>query len=170
MANAYLIEVMHKPGVTDPVGKGLAHDISHLELARVKSVASAQLYQIHGSLGKEDRTRIARDLLSDPILQDYREEHYPSPQPLPAGRQALPKGGSKGEGLVIDVWYKPGVTDAVGESVMKGIRDLNIPGVKEVRTGMRYHLHGVTRAEVAEKIASALLINPLVNESIIHAD
>ena len=29
MADAYLIEVMHKPGVTDPVGKGLAHDIQH---------------------------------------------------------------------------------------------------------------------------------------------
>ena len=72
--------------------------------------------------------------------------------------------------MVLDVWYKPGVTDAVGESVMKGIRDLNIPGVKEVRTGMRYHLHGVTRPDVAEKIASALLVNPLVTESIIHAD
>jgi phosphoribosylformylglycinamidine (FGAM) synthase PurS component len=72
--------------------------------------------------------------------------------------------------MVIDVWYKPGVTDAVGESVMKGIRDLNIPGVKEVRTGMRYHLKGVTRQEIAEKIALALLVNPLVNDSVVHAD
>jgi len=162
MPNAYLIEVMHKPGVTDPVGKGLAHDINHLELARVKSVASAQLYQIHGGLGTEDRTRIARDLLSDPILHHYVISVWDS-----ASRPALSK---EGRAMVIDVWYKPGVTDAVGESVMKGIRDLNIPGVKEVRTGMRYHLHGVTRAEAAEKIASALLVNPLVNESIIHAD
>jgi phosphoribosylformylglycinamidine (FGAM) synthase PurS component len=162
MASAYLIEVKHKPGVTDPVGKGLAHDINHLELAKVKSVASAQLYQVHGGLGTEDRTRIARDLLSDPILHDYVISAWET--------TTRPATAKEGRGMVIDVWYKPGVTDAVGESVMKGIRDLNIPGVKEVRTGMRYHLHGVSRADVAGKIASALLVNPLVNESIIHAD
>jgi phosphoribosylformylglycinamidine (FGAM) synthase PurS component len=54
--------------------------------------------------------------------------------------------------------------------VLKGIRDLDISGVNEVRTGMRYHLQGVTRQEVAQKIALALLVNPLVHESIIHAD
>jgi phosphoribosylformylglycinamidine (FGAM) synthase PurS component len=164
-----LIEVMHKPGVTDPVGKGLTHDITHLGLARLKSVASAQLYQIHGSLATDDKKRIARDLLADHILHDYRIESGASPQPSPDGRGRRSPGEAK-HGLVIDVWYKPGVTDAVGESVMKGIRDMNIPGVKEVRTGMRYHLKGVTRQDVAEKIALALLVNPLVNESIIHAD
>jgi phosphoribosylformylglycinamidine (FGAM) synthase PurS component len=169
MSDAYLIEVMHKPGVTDPVGKGLAHDINHLELAKVKSVASAQLYQIHGALATEDRTRIARDLLSDPILHEYRVALFASPQPSPSGRGRRSPGEAK-DAVVIDVWYKQGVTDAVGESVMKGIRDLNIPGVKEVRTGMRYHLKGVTRLEVAEKIAAALLVNPLVTESTIHAD
>ena len=162
MPNAYLIEVKHKPGITDPVGKGLASDINELDLAHVKSVASAQLYQIHGGLGTEDRTRIARDLLSDPILHDYRISAWDS-----ASRQSSTK---ESRTMVIDVWYKPGVTDVVGESVMKGIRDLNIPGVKEVRTGMRYHLNGVKSAEVAEKIASSLLVNPLVTESNIHAD
>jgi phosphoribosylformylglycinamidine (FGAM) synthase PurS component len=162
MANAYLIEVKHKPGMTDPVGKGLANDINHLDLAKVKNVASAQLYQINGSLGTEDRTRIARDLLSDPILHEYVIAEWDS-----TARPVAPKDGRS---MVIDVWYKPGVTDAVGESVMKGIRDLNIPGVKEVRTGMRYHLQGVTKSEVAGKIAAALLVNPLVTESTIHAD
>jgi phosphoribosylformylglycinamidine (FGAM) synthase PurS component len=162
MPNTYLIEVKHKPGITDPVGKGLASDINELDLARVKSVASAQLYQIHGGLGTEDRTRIARDLLSDPILHDYEISPWDSASRLASAKES--------RSMVIDVWYKPGVTDVVGESVMKGIKDLNIPGVKEVRTGMRYHLNGVTKAEVAEKIASSLLVNPLVTESIIHAD
>ena len=58
------------------------------------------------------------------------------------------------------------MTDVVGESVLKGIRDLNIQGVKEVRTGMRYHFAGRHKREVAEKIALALLVNPLVHESI----
>jgi phosphoribosylformylglycinamidine (FGAM) synthase PurS component len=159
MAHSYLFEIGYKSGVTDPVGRGLKHDIEHLGLGKVKEVASAQLYKIFGQLSTEDRSRIAQDLLCDPILNECRED------PKPASKSAgLPKG------IHIDIWYKPGVTDVVGDSVQKGIRDLAIQGAKDVRTGMRYHLQGVTRKDVAEKIAVALLVNPLVHESIIHAD
>ncbi len=153
MAHTYLFEVGYKPGVTDPVGQGLKSDIDHLGLGRVKNVATAQLYRIYGQLSAEERSRIALDLLCDPILNESREG--PTPK--------------KDKSMVIDVWYKPGVTDVAGDSVQKGIRDLSINGVKNVRTGMRYHLQGVTRREIAEKIAVALLVNPLVHDSIISA-
>jgi phosphoribosylformylglycinamidine (FGAM) synthase PurS component len=155
MAQSYLIEVAHKAGITDPVGKGLTQDIAHLSLGRVKKVLSAQLYRLDGNLSVDERRRIAEDLLCDPILQDYREDSSVKSQ----GQEGF---------LVIDIWYKAGVTDVVGDSVLKGIQDLSIPGVKTVRTGMRYHLEGVTRREIAEKISSALLANPLVHDSIIH--
>jgi phosphoribosylformylglycinamidine (FGAM) synthase PurS component len=154
MADSYLIEVAHKPGVTDPVGKGLTHDINHLGLARVKGVRSAQLYRLMGRLSETERKRIAQELLCDPIIQDYRED-----TPVKSER--------KQGAWVIDVWYKTGVTDAVGDSVLKGIRDLNIQGVKEVRAGMRYHLQGISRQEVADRIAQALLANPLVHDAVI---
>jgi phosphoribosylformylglycinamidine (FGAM) synthase PurS component len=47
---------------------------------------------------------------------------------------------------------------------------LGIHDVQDVRTGMRYHLQGVSQRAVAEKIALALLVNPLVHEMTIHAD
>src|SRR5258706_4100416 len=149
MARDYLFEVGYKPGVTDPVGQGLKHDIAHLGLARVKNVLSAQLYRISGQLSAEERARISRDLLCDPILHESREGVAPKPD----------------KSMVIDVWYKQGVTDVVGDSVQKGVKDLGINGVQDVRTGMRYHLEGVTRREVAEKIALALLANALVHDS-----
>jgi phosphoribosylformylglycinamidine (FGAM) synthase PurS component len=154
MAQTILFEIGCKPGVTDPVGQGLMQDIAHLHLGRVKQVASAQLYKVSGQLSKEEQKRIAEDLLCDPILNESR-----SGESLKADKS-----------LVIDIWYKQGVTDVVGDSVLKGIKDLSITGVQDVRTGMRYHLQGVTRREVAEKIAAALLVNPLVHESTIHAD
>src|SRR4051812_20540084 len=106
MAQSYLIEVAHKPGITDPVGKGLTHDIVHLGLAKVKNVSSAQLYRLEGELTPADRKRIAEDLLCDPILQEYRED-----TPV--------KSEGKVGSLVIDIWYKAGVTDVVGDSVRK---------------------------------------------------
>ena len=91
MADSYLIEVAHKPGVTDPVGKGLAHDIGHLGLARLKGVSSAQLYRLTGHLSEGERKRIAQDLLCDPIIQDYRED-------------TTVKSEVRQGTLVIDVW------------------------------------------------------------------
>jgi len=154
MAHTHLFEIGYKPGVTDPVGKGLKHDITQLGLGKVSQVASAQLYKITGKLSDADRARITRDLLCDPILNE------------PEGK---PEAG-KTKSVTIDVWYKAGVTDVVGDSVLKGIRDLDITGVQEVRTGMRYHLQGVARKDVAEKIALALLVNPLVHEMTINAN
>ncbi len=149
----HLFEIAYKTGVTDPVGEGLKSDIEHLKLAKVKRVASAQLYKVTGNLSAETKHRIASDLLCDPILNENRD-----------------KSSEKTKSLVVDVWYKAGVTDVVGDSVKKGIQDLSISGVEDVRTGMRYHLEGVTKRETAEKIALALLVNPLVHDLTIHAD
>lgn len=150
---AHLFEIGVKPGIVDPVGQGLAMDIAHLRLGKIKRVASAQLYRITGDISSADCERITRDLLCDPILNEV---------------QSTPTADSKS--LMLDVWYKAGVTDVVGDSVKKGIQDLDITGVEDVRTGMRYHLEGVTNRETAEKIALALLVNPLVHDLTIHAD
>jgi len=151
MAGTTLIAVAHKPGILDPVGHGLKKDIDELGLASVKAVRSAQLYRLEGEVSNGDRERIEKDLLCDPIIQQC-EAH------------------SVGKSMVVDIWYKPGVTDVVGDSVRKGIHDLGIETVQEVRTGMRYHFDGVTKRDVAEKIALTLLVNPLVHESSISPD
>ena len=62
----------------------------------------------------------------------------------------------------VEVWYKPGVTDSTGDSVKKGIKDLNVSGVEEVKTGQVYIISGkIGKAEV-EKICSGLLANNVV--------
>jgi len=151
MAKTTLIAVTHKAGVMDPVGHGLKKDIEDLGLARVKNVLSAQLYRLEGDVSRGDSDRIAKELLCDPIIQECQDHLMP-------------------KSMVVDIWFKAGVTDVVGDSVLKGIRDLDIQGVQQVRTGMRYAFEGVTKRETAEKIALALLVNPLVHEATVHAD
>ena len=162
MNGTCLIEVGYKSDVADPVGRGLLRDIRHLKLAPATDVRASQLYRLVGDINAEGRVRIARDLLCDPIVQDYREGDW--------RKDAEPMRGRKTKApAVVDVWFKQGVTDAVGESVLKGIQDLPVAGVREVRTGIRYRFDGVTQAE-AEKVTRAILANPLVNEYVIHAD
>jgi phosphoribosylformylglycinamidine (FGAM) synthase PurS component len=62
----------------------------------------------------------------------------------------------------VEIWYKPGVTDAVGDSVKKGIGDLNISGVESVKTGQVYVISGKVGKKEIEKICSGLLANTIV--------
>lgn len=156
MSANHLIEVGYKEGVVDPVGQGLERTISHLGLVKAKRVTAAQLYRVAGDLSAADKTRIGRELLCDPVTQEFSDA-------------AISK-KTKGGPLVIDVWYKAGVTDVVGESVAKGIQDLDVSGVESVRAGMRYRVWGLPNKAAAEKLALALLANPLVQDQIIHAD
>ncbi|MFA5976031.1 MAG: phosphoribosylformylglycinamidine synthase subunit PurS [Elusimicrobiota bacterium] len=164
MRGTYIIEVSHKKGVSDPVGRKLAGELHHLGTHAVQYVTTAQLYRLVGNLSLEDRNRIAKDLLCDPIVQDSGDGTVGVPA------SGLSRSKAHPTVAVIDVWFKTGVTDVVGESVLKGIQDLSISGVSEVRTGMRYRLWGLRTAEPARKIAGALLANPLVHDSLIHVD
>lgn len=164
MQGTYIIEVGYKKGLADPLGRGLVQDIRHWGARGVQKVAASQLYRLVGDLSPADRARIARDLLCDPIIQECRDGA--AKMPAASGSRSA----SRGKTAVIDVWFKPGVTDVVGESVLKGIRDLGVPGISEARTGTRYRLWGAPQAEPARKIAWALLANPLVHDSFIHVD
>jgi phosphoribosylformylglycinamidine (FGAM) synthase PurS component len=160
MKGTHLIEIAYKPRVTDPVGKNLAKDIVELRLGKIKDVRTGQLYRLVGELQPEQWETIARNLLCDPVVQDYSKGHVAI---TARSKHSAPAP------VVVDVWYKAGVTDVVGESVLKGIKDLAVASVSEVRTGTRYRFTGISTKEAAQKLALALLANPLVHDYVIHA-
>jgi phosphoribosylformylglycinamidine (FGAM) synthase PurS component len=153
MHGTWLIEVGYKDGVSDPTGLGLEKDCQHAGIKGVKKIAVSQLYRLVGELTPEQRTRLANDLLTDPIIQASRDG-------------ALREPGA----TTVDVCFKTGVTDVVGDTVMKGIRDLGVQGVAEVRTGLRYRFAGVKREELGRKVALTFLANPLIQDVFIHVD
>ncbi len=133
-------------------------NLRHLGLGGVKTVQPAQLYRLFGHLSPSERERIARDLLCDPIMEQWQLADGPTPTDV------------KSHPLTVDVWFKPGVTDVVGDSVRKGIDDLGIKSVCAVRTGSRFRFWGLVSQEAAERMARTYLANPLVQEFSIHAD
>ena len=153
MHGTYLIEVAYKEGITDPLARSVQHDVSHWGLRGLKKVATGQLYRLVGDLSSVERGRIAKDLLCDPVIQEFHD----------GGRDTAPKS------VTVDVWYKSGVTDVVADSVMRGLHDLGITGITQVRTGQRFRFMGITDAKKAEQAATALLMNPLVQDRTVHA-
>ena len=140
------VEVYYKPEVPDTVGQSILEDIADLGISEVDSVRTATVYWIEGSLDTQSIDRIGAELLADPITQTY----------------TFAMQDNTAKGWTLEVQFKPGVTDAVGDSTVKGINDLGITGITSVRTGHKYWLTGALNAEAIETIAQRLLMNDVI--------
>lgn len=140
------VEVSYKPEVPDTLGQGILEDIADLGISGVDSVRTATVYWIEGTLDDQAIDRIGAELLADPITQDYT--FRPETNSVKC--------------WTLEVQFKPGVTDAVGDSTVKGITDLGITGVTGVHTGHKYWFTGNLNAELLETIARRLLMNDVI--------
>lgn len=74
------VYVTLKPGVLDPQGKAIQHSVELLGFNGVADVRQGKYFEIaiDGSLGeekaRESATRMAREVLANPIIEDYRVE------------------------------------------------------------------------------------------------
>lgn len=155
----YRIEVYYREDIPDAEGQGIVGDAADLGISGIEDVRTARLYWITGDLDTASLDRICSELLADAVTQLYSWEAVESHEGPPEA-----SGCEKPE-WTVDVRYRPGVTDAVGDSVMKGIRDMGIEGAEEVHTGHRYTIRGAhpTRSEM-ELLSKRLLANELVQE------
>jgi phosphoribosylformylglycinamidine synthase II len=142
----YRIEVWVKEGFTDPRAEGLLKDIADLGITTVARVRVSNVYLLEGRLDDRELLSVCRDLLTDPIVEEYSSGDVP-----------LPK-----DAHLVEVAYNPGVMDPVEESVKKGIRDLGIGGVTAVRTAKKYLFWGDFPGDTLQSISDKLLVNSVV--------
>ncbi len=143
------ISVVNREDVVDAVGEELRGDILDLGIDGVDRVRYVRLYALHGVLSDDQVGRITTDLLTDPVTQEY----------LRTDSDTLPvDSGEWG----VEVWYRPGVTDAVGETTLKGGRDLGITGIESVDTGRGYILTGTLARRQVDTICRRLLANDVI--------
>ena len=145
------IEITHKPNIDDNVGKVLRQDIMDLGITDVDEVRTAQIYYLEGNIDSDIVCQIALKLLADPITQNFECNDM----------EAVSPNLSKND-LAIEVQFKLGVTDAVGQSVEKGISDLGIMGIKSVQTGRKYWIKGNVNHTQVATIACRLLSNEVI--------
>ncbi len=143
------IAVVNRPAVVDAVGEGLRGDILDLGIDDVERVRHVRLYAIHGALSDCEVDQITTGLLTDPVTQEH----------LRTNSEALPvESGEWG----VEVWFRVGVTDAVGETTLKGGRDLGITGIDSVDTGRGYILSGPLARPQLDTICRRLLANDVI--------
>ncbi len=74
-----IVTVMPKPSVLDPQGAATADAMKHLGLESVGRVRVGKSIEIElrSTTEEEKLHEIARDLLSNPVIEDYRLELVP---------------------------------------------------------------------------------------------
>jgi len=148
-----IIEVGYKEGVFDASGEGIKKDISDLDIKSVEDVFTHQLYFIKGSLPEENLQFIAKNILCDPITQSYEVIYQPSK-----------KSSFSDKDFAVEVWFKKGVTDNVGDSVKKAAEDLKLKGISEIHSGRKFILKGKLKKNDVINITTKLLANDVVEE------
>ncbi len=144
----FRVEVSVKPDLPDPRGEALQKDIRDLGIAAAGRVRVSDIYLLEGDLSQEELTLICRELLADPVVEQYSLGKSSPLAPLDAH--------------AVEVAYNPGVMDPVEESVSKGILDLGVKHIKSVKTAKRYYLWGGLSASDIELISSKLLVNSVI--------
>jgi phosphoribosylformylglycinamidine synthase subunit PurSL len=157
--NFYFIEVRAVSSPHDREASKLARDIIHLPARQLPSLSvintsqspltlrTAQLYQISGSLNSSQIDQLTRQLLVDPVVQEAR---------------IFRTAAAAETAHVVDVFFLPGVTDTLAESVIAGAQLLGIHGIEHVETGRRYLLDQRMHAGEARFIAEQSLYNPVI--------
>jgi len=146
-------EVFNRPSVSDVHGNGVLDDIRELGITLVEAVQSAKVFLIEADFDKDFAERVARELLSDPVSEEYY-----------IGRSAAPAGLARA--TLIEVHLKSGVTDPVAQSVMTAISDMGVAET-HVRTARKYVLLGEIRPAQIETIAKRVLANDCIEDIVV---
>ena len=146
-------EVFNRSGFSDVHGKSILEDIKELGISSVEAVQSAKVFLIEADFDESFARRLAKELLTDPVCEEYY-----------IGRSGPPAGLAKA--TLIEVHLKSGVTDPVAESVMAALGDMGVKA-NSVRTARKYILLGDITAGQSDTIAKKILANDCIEVCVI---
>ncbi len=124
----------------------------------VKTCRTTRLFFLQGNLAHEDVERLSRELLADPVTENFELNLTPNPSPL--NREGLSR--SEDEIHTIDVTLLPGVTDPAAENLLRAAHLLGITNLERAATGQRYLLSGVSAETDLKKLATVVFSNPVI--------
>jgi phosphoribosylformylglycinamidine synthase subunit PurSL len=114
------------------------------------TLRTAQLYRLTGNVTPIQIDQLRKQLLVDPVVQEAKYIRKTD------------------NTTIVDVFFLPGVTDTLAESVLMGARMLGITELDHVETGQRYMLDERLSESEVRAIAEALLYNPVIQHYELH--
>jgi phosphoribosylformylglycinamidine synthase subunit PurSL len=147
------LQIDPAPGQVDVSGRRVAADAAELGLAGPWHVDASRGFLIEGPLDRLAVTKAAETVFVDPVVESFTV------------RGANEFGSLEGgEGTVVHVLPKAGVTDPEAESALALLRDLGF-AVENVRTIRTYRIQGPSKA--LPRLIDKVLANDAVEQSVV---
>jgi len=147
------IEIRLKSHLTDARGLGLVKDIADLGIKTVSAAHVTDIYYLDADLTKKQLITLCRDLLADPVSQDFTAD-------APADEATRP------DFHVVEVAYNAGVVDPVEGTVLKAAGDLKIKSLRAVKTAKCYYISGKLTKKQLDDLTAKLLVNPIIQHAV----
>src|SRR5690606_28942559 len=130
----------------------ILHGAAALGINGLRGCAITRLYFIENDLTESEINRLCTMLLVDPVTEqaNWRSVDEPAPHAESSPSHHL-----------VEVTYRPGVTDVPARELARGMAEIGIDG-GEVVTGTRYTLEGDLDSAEVRRLARQLLSNDTV--------
>ena len=126
------VEILPAAGEPDYEGQRILSSASSQGITGLAGVQASRVFLLQGELRREDADQAARQLLADPVTEQYR---------LVDLLQSSAGSGATADQHVISVLFHPGVTDSVAENAVTALRRMGLQ-VTHAATCRRYRLVG----------------------------
>ncbi|MBI5092699.1 MAG: phosphoribosylformylglycinamidine synthase [Candidatus Hydrogenedentes bacterium] len=150
------IEVAMKPGFPDASGAGVRKQLAEDLGIAVDAVRVIDVYTVNATVTPEELDRVRAELFTDPVIQ----------------RSVTDATLADDFSYLIEVGFRPGVTDNVGKSAAEGIADTlgrSLAPGEAVYKSTQYLLSGAIDAKTCEHIARDLLANELIQRWVVKS-
>jgi phosphoribosylformylglycinamidine synthase len=150
------VDVHPAPGQPNRAAERIAVDAAELGLTTDLAVVAAHGFLIEGDLGREQIERLARELLSDRVVETAVSATVRDP--------VLAASPSRVSGTLLHVLLKPGVMDPVAQSTLSAIGDFGFAATA-VRTLKKYWISGLADEQLRQ-LAGKVLANDAIEQVI----
>ena len=160
MNRTYRIEVFWRGGVDGRV-TDLLDQIAHLGIDTVQQARIINLAFLRGALTSAQVERIATELLTDPVVEEFRWSEIPEQSRTTTTPQEMASTVHS-----VEVGLHPGVTDPVATHLLHRAGLLDIDDLSAVTTGTRYELESDPATPLGDgtlrRLADELLCNKVI--------
>ena len=145
----YRIEIGLKNGVPDARGRSVIHRAQGALRLQIEACRTRDVYKVAADMDA-DTAETVRGTFADPVVAESAMARLPAPEAFD---------------WMLEIGFKPGVTDNVGRTARGALRDVlgrDLKWEEQVYTSIQYFLSGtLTRADV-EHLGRDLLANTLI--------
>ena len=145
----YRIEIGLKQGVPDARGRGVLHQSQGALGLTIDACQTRDVYKVVATMDATQAAEV-QTAFADPVVADSALNRLPAPEAFD---------------WMLEIGFKPGVTDNVGRTARGALTDLvgrELEWEEQVYTSVQYFLSGSLSRQDAERVGKDLLANTLI--------